>query len=162
VRRSSIRAFSSVRAIALFEAGKGLLVLVAGFGLLSLIHHDLQRVAERLVTHLHLNAAHHYPRIFIDAAGRTSDTRLLLLALAAFGYCLVRLIEAYGLWKEARWAEWFAVVSAGIYLPFEAYKLFHGESRVAALALVANIFIIAVMIHTLRRPSPAPEPKAAP
>lgn len=34
-----------VRVVALFEAGKGALVIVAGLGLLSLIHQDVQRLA---------------------------------------------------------------------------------------------------------------------
>jgi hypothetical protein len=38
-----------VRSIAAFEASKGILVLLVGFGLLHLVHHDLQTIAERLV-----------------------------------------------------------------------------------------------------------------
>jgi len=50
-----------VRTIAFFEALKGMLVLAAGFGLLSLVQQDLQAAAERLVRLFHLNPAHHYP-----------------------------------------------------------------------------------------------------
>ena len=42
-----------VRLVAVFEALKGALVLGVGLGLLSLVHHDLQAVAERLVRHSH-------------------------------------------------------------------------------------------------------------
>ena len=35
-----------VRIVAAFEATKGLLVLLAGFGVLSLIHQDVQQVAD--------------------------------------------------------------------------------------------------------------------
>ncbi|MCZ7627424.1 MAG: DUF2127 domain-containing protein [Candidatus Methylomirabilis sp.] len=54
----------TLRTVALLEAAKGLLVLVAGIGVLSFVHHDAQWVAERLVGHLHLNPASRYPRIF--------------------------------------------------------------------------------------------------
>ena len=64
-----------VRSIAAFEASKGILVLLVGFGLLHLVHHDLQTIAEKLVRLGHLNPARHYPRVFIDAASRTSDAR---------------------------------------------------------------------------------------
>ena len=40
-----MRLASTVRAVALFEAAKGALVLLAGLGALSLIHHDAQRLA---------------------------------------------------------------------------------------------------------------------
>jgi uncharacterized membrane protein (DUF2068 family) len=65
-----------VRVVAVFEAGKGLLVLAAGFGLLSVVHEDLYFVAVELVRHLHLNPANRSPRIFLDAAERMSDVRL--------------------------------------------------------------------------------------
>ncbi|UUZ68137.1 DUF2127 domain-containing protein [Polaromonas sp. P2-4] len=63
-----------VRAVAALEAAKGILVLLAGFGLLSLIHHNAQQLAAQVLGHLHLNPANRYPRIFIDAAAadRTS------------------------------------------------------------------------------------------
>ena len=47
----------TVRAVALFEATKGVLALLAGSGALSLLHHDARRIAEALVGRLHLNVA---------------------------------------------------------------------------------------------------------
>src|SRR6266542_5634759 len=97
-----------VRAVAVFEALKGALVLAAGFGLLSLLHHDLQAVAERLVRHSHLNPARHYPRIFIEAASHTNDSRLRSLAALAFLYAAVRFVESSGLWRMRGWVGGFA------------------------------------------------------
>ncbi|MFA5058651.1 MAG: DUF2127 domain-containing protein, partial [Opitutaceae bacterium] len=62
--------------VAVFEGTKGLTVLAAGLGLFELMHQDVQAAAERLVRHLHLNPASHYPRIFIDASVWLDDTRL--------------------------------------------------------------------------------------
>src|SRR5919202_852163 len=81
---------AGVRAVAFFEALKGTLVLVAGFGLLALVHRDLEDLAERIVSHSHLDPASHYPRIFIEAASRTTDARLRTLAALAFAYSSVR------------------------------------------------------------------------
>ena len=60
---------NAVRAVAMLEAAKGILVILTGIGTLSLIHHNAQEIAEQLVGHLHLNPAKRYPRIFIEAAG---------------------------------------------------------------------------------------------
>ena len=57
-----------LRTVALFEGLKGVLVFIAGFGLLALVHKDVQAIAELIVQHLHLNPARQYPRIFIEAA----------------------------------------------------------------------------------------------
>jgi len=150
-----MRLLSTVRAVALFEAAKGALVALAGFGALSLVHHDAQRLAEQLVGHLHLNPAKHYPRIFIDAAAHLTDARLWVLATLAAAYGLVRFVEAYGLWRGRRWAEWFAVVSGGIYIPFELYELFQGVTWVSLGALVVNVLIVGLMINALLRIHPA-------
>ena len=99
-----------IRAIALFEAAKGLLVLVAGLGLLSLVHRDVAALAERLVHFSHLNPASKYPHIFIDAAAGVTDVKLWMLAGGAGAYAVVRLVEAYGLWMGRAWAEWLALV----------------------------------------------------
>jgi uncharacterized membrane protein (DUF2068 family) len=134
-----------VRLIAVFEALKGTLVLIAGFGLLSLVHHDLQVMAERLVRHSHLDPARHYPRIFIQAAAHTSDSRLRSLAGLAFLYAVVRLIEAYGLWRLRIWAEWFAILAGAVYLPLEIYELFRRATWMRAGVFLVNLFIVAYL-----------------
>ena len=138
---------AGVRAVAFFEALKGTLVLVAGFGLLSLVHRDLEDLAERLVQHSHLNPASHYPRVFVEAAAHTSDARLRTLAAMAFAYSTVRFVEAYGLWKMRAWAEWFAIISGCLYLPVELYELIERATLIRAGVLVVNAVIVAYLLY---------------
>ena len=150
---------AGVRAVAVFEAAKGLLVVMAGFSLLSLVHHDAQHAAETIVRHLHLNPARHYPRVFIEAAGRVSNSRLWLLAGGAFAYSLVRFVEAYGLWHLRRWAEWFAILSGGLYLPVEIYELIRRPTRVKSVILLGNLLVVAYLLYVRERArSPATLP----
>jgi uncharacterized membrane protein (DUF2068 family) len=144
---------TTVRAIAIFEAAKGALVLVAGLGLLSLINRDVEEIAERFVRHSHLNPASHYPKIFIDAASHLTNAHLWLLAGAAALYTLVRWVEAYGLWFERRWAEWFALIAGGIYVPVEIYELVHRPSWIKAAVLITNLAIVAYMAYVLLHPA---------
>jgi uncharacterized membrane protein (DUF2068 family) len=140
-----------VRLIAVFEALKGTLVLVAGFGLLSLVHHDLQALAERLVRHSHLNPARHYPRIFLEAASHTNDSRLRFMAALAFLYAAVRFVEAYGLWHLRPWAEWFAIVAGSVYLPVEIYEIFKRVTWIRAMVLLINVFIVVYLARVRLR-----------
>lgn len=140
-----------VRTVALLEAGKAAIVVVAGLGLLSLIHRDLHALATHLVAGLHLNPAKKYPRIFIDAVDQLTDARLWMLAGLALLYALFRGIEAYGLWKERAWAEWFALVTGAIYLPFEIYELSRGVNAFKVAALVVNLAIVAWLAYVLYR-----------
>lgn len=108
-----------------------------------------------MIQHLHLNPANHYPEIFIRAAGRLQDSRLVLLASGAFVYAAFRIVEAYGLWHERPWAEWLAIVSAGLYLPIEIFEVWKRLSVVAALITIGNaalvVFLLHVRLKALRR-----------
>ncbi|MBO0859373.1 MAG: DUF2127 domain-containing protein [Chloracidobacterium sp.] len=142
MRDTAYSSATGLKAAALFEALKGLLVILAGCGLLALLHRDAQGFAERLVLHLHLNPARHYPRIFIAAAARLTDARIWMLATGAFAYSALRLTEAYGLWRARPWAEWIGIVSGGIYLPPEALELIRRPTALKAALLTANALLV--------------------
>ena len=140
----------SIRLIAIFEAAKGSLVLLAGFGLLGLVHRDVGHYAEELVRHFHLNPASRFPRIFLEAAAKSNDTTLVLLACAAFAYATFRLAEAFGLWHQRRWAEWLGAVSGSVYIPIELYELMHGVSWPKVTLLVVNLACVVYLVAALR------------
>lgn len=152
---------AGLRTVATFEAAKGLLVLAAGLGVLSLLHHDLQHAAEAIVRHLHLNPARHYPRIFIQAAASVTDARLWLLACGAFAYSAVRAVEAYGLWRSRVWAEWFAILAGAIYLPIEIDALLHHPSLLKAGVLLVNLSIVVYVGYVRLAASRASGPRGA-
>jgi uncharacterized membrane protein (DUF2068 family) len=139
-----------LRAIAIYEAAKGLIVLVSGSGLLLLVHRDAQAIAERLVAHVHLNPASRYPRIFVQIATGASPFRLRLLALGALIYALLRFAEAVGLWHARRWAEWFAVATGLLYVPFEVAALIRRPSIEVMFALLTSLGIVAYLAMRLR------------
>jgi uncharacterized membrane protein (DUF2068 family) len=138
-----------LRVVAVFEGAKGGLVLVTGLGLLAFIHRDLHNAAEEIVRHFHLNPAHHYPQIFLDAAARVTDTQLWLLALSALLYAVVRFIEAFGLWHRKLWAEWFGILSGGIYIPVELFEVVHRISWAKLTVLSVNVAIVAYLGYSL-------------
>lgn len=154
-----------LRVVAVFEGAKGGLVLLTGLGLLSFIHRDLHNAAEEIVRHFHLNPAHHYPQIFLDAAARVTDTQLWLLALSALLYAVVRFVEAYGLWHRKLWAEWFGVLSGGIYIPVELFEVVHRLSWARLTVLSVNLAIVAYLGYSLTihgRPPRNPSLPSAP
>jgi uncharacterized membrane protein (DUF2068 family) len=155
--RSSTRReaeLAGLRAVAVFEALKGAIVLVAGFGLMRLVHRDVAHAAEALIDRLHLNAAKKFPQIFLQLAANITDVQLWGLAALALAYALLRFAEAYGLWFQRRWGAWIAAVSGGIYVPVEIYELARGVTWVKVSALVLNAAVVAYMCYMLWRGSP--------
>ena len=138
-----------LRVVSVFEAAKGLLVLLTGCGLLAFIHQDLHLAAEQLVRHMHLNPASHYPRIFIDLADHVSDGQLWVMALSAMLYSVVRFVEAYGLWLQKQWAEWFAVLTGGMYIPVELFEVIRKTTWPRVTVLSVNVGIVAYLAYIL-------------
>ena len=146
-RISEAAASKTLRTVALIEASKGTLVLLVGFGLLSLAHHDAQRIAEQWVAHSHLNPGSRYPRIFLDLAGQITSPRIPLIAARAGIYVLVRFVEAYGLWYYKKWAQWVSAVSGGIYIPFELLELREHVTWLGLAALTLNLLVVVLMLY---------------
>jgi uncharacterized membrane protein (DUF2068 family) len=136
-----------VHAVALFEAIKGAIVLAAGFGLLALLHRDLQAFAERLVELSHLNPAHHYPTVFVEAMSRLNDSRIMTFAALAALYSTIRFVEAYGLWRLKPWAEWFAIISGSVYVPVEIYEIVMHVTWLRVTVLIFNLAIVAYLVY---------------
>jgi len=144
-------AAAPLRWIAAFEGLKGALVLAVGFALLGYVHSDLESFCEDIVGNLHLNPARGLPRIFIENAGRVPDSQMHLLVAGAALYAVVRFVEAFGLWHERPWAEWFALVSCGVYLPVELYELSRGISSLKLALLLLNCLVVVYLWLALRR-----------
>lgn len=136
-----------LRAIATVELTKGLVVLAAGFGALSLVHRDVWDVAYSLLRFLHINHRHHYAAVFLRLAEGVTDRELLLVAAGAALYSTVRFIEAYGLWRERAWAEWFAAISGAVYLPFEIHEILRRPTWFNAAILLINLGIVVYMLY---------------
>lgn len=151
-----------LRAVAVFEAFKGTLALLAAAGLFYYIPRDLRHIVVELVGRLHLNAGKSYPNVFLRVVEDASNAQLWLIAALVVVYAGVRVAEAYGLWFGRKWAEWLAAVSGAIYVPVELYEISRHVTWVRITALVLNVAIVAFMCFALarrsrssRRPAPS-------
>jgi uncharacterized membrane protein (DUF2068 family) len=128
--------------IALYEAGKALVVLVAGFGFLSLINQGIQDHVENVVLFLHLNPAHKFPHILIDTLSNATNVQLWLLSSSSIVYAVVQLLLAYGLWYKRDWAAWFVVASTILYIPVEVYELVKKITIMRESIFFANVLLV--------------------
>ncbi len=134
-----------VRTVASFEFSKGIVVLLAGLGVFSMRHKDIWGVAESFLEFFRVNPYRHYVGVFIDLVSRLSDVRLWKIAVVASIYVILRFIEAYGLWYIRPWAEWLAIASGSIYIPFEIADLLHKPDAIRLLIIVVNVGIVLYM-----------------
>jgi uncharacterized membrane protein (DUF2068 family) len=136
----------ALRTVAVFEAAKGLLVLLLGLGALRFMHRDLEDVAEQIIRFLHASPGGRISNLFIAAASRANDKSLWAIAAAAMVYAIVRFAEAYGLWYAREWAEWFALLSGAMYLPWEVLSILRHPHPIKWVVLIANLAIVLYML----------------
>jgi uncharacterized membrane protein (DUF2068 family) len=139
----------ALRSIALFEAAKGLLALAAACGIISLRHTDLHVATDAFLLRHGINPERHYTRLFIESVAKATNHHAGEIATLAFAYALIRVAEGYGLWQGKHWAEWFAVISAGIYLPLEFQHFGHHATLLNAGVIFFNIVIVLYLARLL-------------
>jgi len=139
----------ALKPIAVFEAVKGAIVFALGFGVLGFLGRENESFLEQFFVRMHFDPANRYLHGIIHTLAETSDSRLILLTCFATLYAAVRFAEAYGLWHARRWAEWFAALSGGIYIPVEIYELIQRVTWLRAAALLLNLIIVAYMVYLL-------------
>jgi uncharacterized membrane protein (DUF2068 family) len=76
-----------------------------------------------------------------------TDSRLWALTAAAIAYATVRYVEAYGLWNRRVWAEWFALLSGALYMPWELYRLIERPNWFHVGVLALNLVIVVYMLY---------------
>jgi uncharacterized membrane protein (DUF2068 family) len=140
-----------LRAVATFELTKGLIVLLAACGIVLVMHReDPWDIADGLLRLLHISPDHHFAQVFLDWADSLTVAKLWTVAAVAVAYSLLRFAEAYGLWYAKTWAEWMALISGTLYLPFEIYKVIDHPSLFHASILVINLAVVFYMIYALK------------
>ena len=141
----------ALRAIALVEAAKGVLALAAVCGIISLRHTDLHAATDAFLLRHGINPERHYTRLFIESVAKATNHHVGEIAALGLAYALMRLAEGYGLWQGKPWAEWVAVISAGIYLPLEFQHFAHHAKLLNAGVIFINIVIVLYLAKLLNQ-----------
>lgn len=75
---------------------------------------------------------------------------LKVLILTAIAYCVVEGVEAVGLWRERRWAEYLTALATAGFLPFEIHELTKRVTLFRIGALVVNVLILIYLVYAKR------------
>ncbi|HEY0179693.1 MAG TPA: DUF2127 domain-containing protein [Dokdonella sp.] len=84
---------------------------------------------------------------FVDLGPR----QFRLFGSAALLYAVLYVVQAVGLWRGRRWAEYLVVGEIGLLLPFELWELVHRPSGPKGVVLLVNLAVAAYLVHALRR-----------
>ncbi len=140
-------ALRGLRAIAVFEATKGVIALAGAAALAAIgpdaLQHELQTALARLGIVVQRGSS-----ALLDAI--TPQTVHIAVAVGLV-YAGMRLLEAWGLWRHRAWASWLGCIGAAAYLPFEIYALWHHPDWLTWGVFVLNLVIVLVLARDLQR-----------
>lgn len=134
--------------IALLEASKAMLALLAATGLEILGPQPLRDGVNALIRRFSLDPDHGTLPSLLNAI---SPAAVHLAAAAMIGYGLLHLVEAWGLWKAKAWASWLGCLTASIYLPFDIYAIVRHPGWASWTVLAINLIVVYVLARDLRK-----------
>ncbi|TWI00917.1 uncharacterized membrane protein (DUF2068 family) [Luteimonas cucumeris] len=139
-------AHPGLHAVAVVEAVKGTLAILAATGLEILGPAPLQHAIELLIARFQLGPAHGAMAWLASAINPGS---LHLAAAAVLFYGIVHLVEAWGLWRAKAWASWLGCLTAAAYLPFDVYALFRHRGWLSLVIVAINLLVVWVLARDL-------------
>lgn len=75
-----------------------------------------------------------------------SAARLFLYGVGFCLYAALNALEAVGLWREKRWAEYLTLIEVSLLVPLEAYELSISVSWFKVVALVVNLAVLVYLL----------------
>lgn len=135
-------AHPGLHVIAIVEAAKGALAVLAASGLELLGPAPLQRWLHLLIARSQLDPEH---GAMAWLAGAINPNAVHFAAAAVLFYGLLHLAEAWGLWRAKSWASWVGCVTAAAYLPFDVYALLAHPGWIALVVVAINVVVVWVL-----------------
>jgi uncharacterized membrane protein (DUF2068 family) len=139
-------AHPGLHVIAVVEAVKGALAILAATGLELVGPASLRQWLQTLIERFQLDPGH---GAFAWLLHRINPDSLHLAAAAVFAYGLLHLVEARGLWRARAWASWLGCIAAGVYLPFEFHALTTHPGWLSLTVLSINLIVVWVLARDL-------------
>lgn len=132
--------------IAVVEAVKGALALLAASGLELLGPAPLQRWIHELIVRFQLDPNH---GAIAWLVGAINPGGVHLAALVAALYGAMHLLEGWGLWRAKAWASWLGCVTVALYLPFDVYALAKHPGWLSLVVVAVNLLVLWVLARDL-------------
>lgn len=140
-----------LRIIAAVKLAKGVALAGVAFGLFSIVHRDLDQLAQQFIDFMRISPENHYARLLLEKAGVIEPHAILQAGIATAFYAAILLSEGIGLWIGASWAEYVVVVTTGFFVPEEILSMVHNPSPAKALMIAANAAILGYVVSLVWR-----------
>lgn len=137
--------------IGLFKLAKGLGLLIAGFGLLRLMHRDVASVAQRWIEVLRVDPDNRFIHRALLKVFNVTPKQLRELSVGTFVYAAIFLTEGTGLLARKHWAEYVTLISTGLFIPLEVWEIHRHFTMLKLGVTVVNVAIVWYLALRIKR-----------
>jgi uncharacterized membrane protein (DUF2068 family) len=150
-KQSSKEPFSFVLfLIGLFKLFKALLLIAAGIGAIKLLHKDLAGTVMHWVQVLRVDPDNRYIHGILVRIFRVTPKQLRELSLGTFIYAGLFLTEGFGLLLRKHWAEYFTIITTGLFIPLELYEVARHFTVTKVVVTAINVLIVWYLVVRVR------------
>lgn len=133
---------------------RAIVLLAVGLVLATHLHANWAQEVSRLAEHLGLDPKSNGIRQIVQQLRRVKPGEQTLFAVVALAYGALEGVEAYGLWRRRRWAEWLTILATSLLLVPEVWELTKSTTVLKLGGLVVNLLVVAYLIWRVRRRRP--------
>jgi uncharacterized membrane protein (DUF2068 family) len=153
--------------IGVMKSLKGLALIIAGVGLLSLLHRDAAETVRHWIEAIRIDPHDRLIDQLLEKIAGVSHRTLRRLGVGTLFYAAVFCTEGVGLLTAQHWAEYMTAGVTASFLPLELYELIAHPSVVKALVILVNVAVVIYLVLEIRgeralRRGEAPLATAAP
>ena len=140
----------TITVIALFKFLKGIILIIIGIKLLSLLNRDVGDWAMDFVNRHGIDAENKFVHSILEKLDGIGNTQLMTMGIGSFVYSTLLMTEGVGLWMEKRWAEFLTVIATSLLLPVELFEIYEKFTFVRLTILIVNLLIVWYLITRLK------------
>jgi uncharacterized membrane protein (DUF2068 family) len=136
--------------IGLFKLFKAALLIAVGIGAIKFLHKDLSSTVSHWVQVLRVDPDNRYIHGILVKIFRVTPKQLKELSVGTFLYAGLFLIEGFGLLLRKHWAEYFTIITTGLFIPLEVYELVRHFTITKLVVTVINVLIVWYLVARVR------------
>jgi uncharacterized membrane protein (DUF2068 family) len=143
----------ALRTIIALKALGGVLFLLIGLGVFTLVNSDIAVLAGELADSLGVDSDNHYLLRLLEWLIGISPKQVIAVGFVTLLYSTLLLTMAWGLHVGRVWADWLTIGATGLFIPIELYEVVWSLRLTYGVVLAINIFIVWYLIRRRIRSS---------
>ena len=134
----------------MFKLLKALLLIAVGIGAIKFLNKGVTGTVTHWIQVLRVDPDNRFIHGILVRIFRVTPKQLKELSVGTFFYAALFATEGVGLLLRKRWAEYFTIVTTGLFIPLEIYELARHFTVTRLVVGIVNVLIVWYLVARVR------------